>query len=73
MITSFFVKKYEDGLHQVSVGDTLIADSGFTCLHNNQRVIVKQNERGEYVDCSHGRHYLDGQVNENGILVGLHK
>jgi len=54
----------------VKDGDVLIADGGFTCI-NAGRVTVKRSDRGLYFDCRDGKHYLDGQENEVGELVGL--
>jgi hypothetical protein len=35
--------------------------------------MVKRANDGLYVPCSEGRHYLVGQLNDNGELVGLSK
>jgi len=59
-------------LIDVQPGDALIADAGFTCVKPG-RVSVKKSDNGLYFDCSEGRHYLDGQVNDEGSLVGLRR
>ena len=62
-------------LKEVKEGDILIADGGFTCLKDREEVEVKRHvdptrngysspDEGLYVPCSAGRHYLDGQWNE---------
>jgi hypothetical protein len=59
-------------LDQVKAGMTLIADNGFSCLKNGERYIVEGDADGElYITCDAGHHYLEGQVDEDGELVGL--
>jgi hypothetical protein len=39
-------------LSEIKAGDVLIADGGFTCLHEGERCEVKADEKGElYVAC----------------------
>jgi hypothetical protein len=57
-------------INTISAGDSLFADAGFDCM--NGRVTVACNETGAlYVPCACGRHYLDGQADGDGVLVGL--
>lgn len=69
----------------VRPGDTLIADGGFTCLHEGERCIVKKDSGGLFVFCNgpdedgrpcgdlrYEHHYLDGQDDGDGFLVGLY-
>ena len=59
-------------LNTTQPGDILIADVGFDCMAG--RVTVACNETGApYVPCACGRHYLDGQTDGDGVLVGLGK
>jgi hypothetical protein len=62
---------------QVKPGDRLFTDDGFTCMPAWQAKIVRRDEKGElYVAClceRGGRHYLDGQLDEQGRLVGLYR
>lgn len=51
-------------------GQKLKADAGFTCLDLGVYE-VQFDKRGPYIFCSEGKHYLDGQTNEDGNLVGL--
>ena len=54
----------------VSAGDILNVDAGFDCMAG--RVTVARGETGAlYVPCACGRHYLDGQADSDGVLVGL--
>jgi hypothetical protein len=58
-------------IETVKPGDTLIADGGFTCLKDGQHCQVKVDADGLYVECTEGRHGLDGQLNEKDEVVGL--
>lgn len=59
-------------LAEVSAGKRLIADGGFTCLIEGEVCEVHEDPaRGLYVGCSEGRHYLDGQLNEDDQVVGF--
>jgi hypothetical protein len=58
----------------LKVGDVVVADGGFGCLEDGQRCEVKANAKGElYVECDHGNHYLEGQKDFHGELIGLTK
>jgi len=58
---------------QISVGTVLEADGGFTCLTKGQRVTVAANDTNElYVPCDEGEHYLDGQLDDAGYLIGFY-
>lgn len=47
---------------EVKAGDALIADGGFTCLAENERVVVGADRDGRlFVPCRCGHHLLDGQ------------
>ena len=54
-------------------GSILVADGGFDCILAGERTTVRRDEKGElFVPCSHGRHYLDGQLGADGeTLVGF--
>ena len=51
-------------------GDCVCTDAGFTCLRSGLHN-VKEDERGLFIHCDDGKHYLNGQENEAGQLVGL--
>lgn len=58
------------GPDAVSPGTVLIADGGFTCMRPGAK-IVRRGPHGLYVRCGCGRHYLDGQLDDDGRLIGL--
>lgn len=68
MTTPYIIRKSD-----VQDGTMLIADNGFTCMAENEVKQVKLDEHGLYVDCSEGKHYLDGQVkiNDYDFIVGF--
>lgn len=52
---------------KVAVGTRLIADDGFTCLDEGALRVVRQDAHGHlFIDCSCGKHYLDGQASGAG-------
>ena len=67
-------------LQTVEAGDFLVADDGFTCIEAGirQRVRAAKNlGKGTgrlYVNCSceGGRHFLYGQADEHGELIGFY-
>lgn len=58
---------------EVGPGTRLVADAGFTCLPEGAVVTVRSDgERGLYIPCAHYKHYLDGQLSDDGSeYVGL--
>lgn len=61
-------------LDDVKPGDVLIADGGFTCLAENARCEVLKDHYGLYVNCDEGKHYLDGQLDDDGTgIIGFTK
>lgn len=55
----------------VQAGTKLVPDAGFTCMEAGKIVEVAKDERGLFVPCSHGRHYLDGQLDDGVEYIGL--
>lgn len=56
---------------EIKDGDTVVLDAGFTCVKAGP-ITVRKDDRGLYFNCSHGRHYLDGQEDHPGRdLVGI--
>ena len=61
-------------LSDLKAGDRIIADEGFTCLPVGPHVVKDYN--GElYVDCSCGKHMLDGQLDftDCETIIGFSK
>lgn len=57
---------------EVTAGTTLTADGGFTCIKPNAELAVHADDTGElFVPCRAGRHYLDGQLDEDDRYTGL--
>jgi hypothetical protein len=56
---------------EVSEGTRLIAGSGFDCIREGKVVTVQRENGGLFVPCSHGRHFIDGQLDQFGNYVGL--
>lgn len=51
----------------VKKGSIIISDGNFTCLKENQYCIVHKEDNNQlYVKCSEGRHFLDGQLSDDG-------
>jgi len=63
----------------VKPGDVLITDGGFTCMPNNASKTVHSmkpdypGDRGLYITCRDGKHMLDGQLDDKGLLIGLRR
>lgn len=65
-------------LSKIKPGDKLIADGGFTCMKENDvKTVFKASDDpvygGLFICCSHDRHYLSGQLDSEGFLVGLYE
>ena len=60
-------------IRDVKVGDKLLTDSGFTCLRGGQVLPVLKDDGGHFITCDEGKHYLDGQADGDGNLIGLTK
>lgn len=59
-------------LSELKAGD-VVRVTGFTCLNDGEKKAVKFLQEVPYVECSQGKHFLDGQLDENGRLVGVTK
>jgi len=56
--------------------DILMNDGGFTCLDKDEESRVYLDHdflgfEGMYVNCSQGKHYLCGQLDDEGYVVGF--
>ena len=53
-------------------GDTVKLDNGFSCMRGTKT--VENSEEGLYVSCTQGKHFLAGQLADDGeFLVGIYK
>lgn len=57
-------------LSDLKAGDRITTDNSFTCMGAGIRT-VQEDESGLYLLCEDGRHYLDGQQDEHGHLIGI--
>lgn len=57
-------------LSEISQGDTVDLDGGFTCTSEGPAEVF-EDDTGLYFHCGDGKHYLDGQVGEDGHLIGV--
>lgn len=55
------------------VGMQVLVDDAFECMSSVGLHTIQEDARGLYLECSHGKHYLDGQRNKDGYLVGITK
>lgn len=69
-------------LQDVKEGDQVIADGGFTCLKDGAVLTVKTHPtigaalgpgHQLYVECDAGGHFLDGQTDDDGEIIGFAK
>lgn len=60
-------------IRDVAPGAVLVADGAFTCLKQGETVTVGADKDGLFVPCNDGHHYLDGQQDGDGFLIGLEK
>lgn len=59
-------------LADVKAGDAVNADGGFGCM-SGKYTVYADGVGGLYVECNYGTHYLDGQDDGDGNLVGFYK
>lgn len=52
-------------------GMVVVVDDEFTCMRAGHKRVHRDDEGEFYLTCSEGRHYLDGQENEDGELSGI--
>jgi hypothetical protein len=55
----------------IKAGQKLKADSGFTCIPPNAIRTIFSWDNEFYVCCKHGKHFLNGQTDNFGNLVGF--
>ena len=54
-------------------GDRLTDFEFWGCVPQGAVRIIQSSESGLYVKCREGRHYLSGQIGDDGELVGCEK
>jgi hypothetical protein len=53
-------------------GMMVTVDGGFTCMTRGAQKEIKADKEGLlYIDCAEGRHYLAGQRDDHGRLIGI--
>lgn len=57
-------------MEDLKAGENVKLDGGFTCAKEGLHE-VHQDDHGHYFICDEGKHYLDGQEDEDGNLVGV--
>lgn len=55
----------------VKAGTQLRADGGFTCINEGAALVVEEDESGLFIPCEEGRHYIDGQLDNGDVYIGL--
>ena len=56
---------------EIEAGMSVECDGGFTCIPAFARRVVQSDNGDLWISCRHGRHYLEGQLNESGEYVGI--
>lgn len=65
-------------LSTLKAGDKVQVDDGFTCIVKWGHRLVRQDSTrpgidGLFIDCRSGRHYLDGQLDDDSdFLIGVY-
>ncbi len=61
-------------LSLLSKGDLVKVGYGFTCLRANSKHVVLHDDKGLFILCDGGHHYLDSQImHDNDSLIGIYK
>ena len=58
-------------LADVKVGDQVQGFEHWGCIPKNATRTVQSDALGIFLPCKKGKHYLDGQADESGVLVGM--
>ncbi|SDA15108.1 hypothetical protein [Sphingomonas sp. NFR15] len=69
----FDPSKYEKAtVGTVVEGTRVIVDEGFPCIKPGTRHYVRKDENGFYIACTSGSHYLEGQLEEGDVYLGVY-
>lgn len=71
MTTEEFLKHAPVRLEDLAPGAAVAVDGGFTCMEPSTTTVCADAQGNLFVPCRCGEHALDGQVGEDGILVGV--
>ncbi len=55
----------------IQEGDRMATFYGFDCIAGNTAVAIKRDITGLYFECSEGKHYLERQIDADGLCLGL--
>lgn len=69
----FDASKYEKATVGTVVERTrVIVDEGFPCIKPGSRHYVRKDENGFYIACTSGSHYLEGQLEDDDVYIGVY-
>lgn len=67
-------KKTYSRLEEFQNGEECQVDGDFTCVKAWSTVTIQHDVEGKpFFECKSGSHYLEGQLNEDGLVVGLYR
>lgn len=58
-------------LSDIYEGQTIMLDGGFDCVAKGEATVLVDQRGSLYFKCSHGEHFIDGQVDIDGELIGI--
>lgn len=58
-------------LTDLEPGDKIAGFENFGCIPDRAIRTVQRDDTGLFVHCRSGHHYLDGQTDESGEIIGL--
>jgi hypothetical protein len=58
-------------ISDLKAGEAVRGFRDWGCVPSNATRTVRQDSGGLFVVCNQGKHYLDGQEDESGQLVGM--
>jgi len=58
-------------LDELNLGQIVQVDDGFTCMPQGTKEVKASEDGTLFLECTDGRHYLDGQIDKDGDLIGI--